>query len=168
LVIHENHQRGIILKSKYKLEHLFRFCFVRNPYDRCVSWYEFHRNMEPYNSLTFESWVKEGMPHHWGKQNETDYITNRMSPLLQLNFIEQCKVNFVGKIENFASDFNIVINKLNLICAAQELLPMFRYVDQKLNVSSRSHCISDYYDNSLKRIVSTLLAEDFDRFGYEV
>ncbi|MBC8488197.1 MAG: hypothetical protein H8D45_19385 [Bacteroidetes bacterium] len=35
-VIYENHQRGVVLASKYELENLFVFCFSRNPYDRYI------------------------------------------------------------------------------------------------------------------------------------
>ena len=82
LVIFENHQRAAILNKKYDLHNLFVFCFVRNPYDRCVSWYAYHKKIEPYKSLNFEAWVKAGMPHHQKRQNQTDYETEGISPLI--------------------------------------------------------------------------------------
>lgn len=40
LVIYENHQRAAVLARKYNLAELFVFCFARNPYSRCISWYQ--------------------------------------------------------------------------------------------------------------------------------
>jgi len=71
-VIYENHQRGAVLADKCRLDRLYTFCFVRDPYERCISWYEYHRNLQPYESLTFADWVHAGMPHHWKRQNQTD------------------------------------------------------------------------------------------------
>ncbi len=88
LIIYENHQRASILSQKYDLNNLFVFSFVRNPYDRCISWYEYHKNMELYRSLSFSSWVKQRMPHHWRIQNQTDYVSEGFSPLFQYNFVE--------------------------------------------------------------------------------
>nr|VFJ58830.1 MAG: Sulfotransferase family protein [Candidatus Kentron sp. FW]VFJ58925.1 MAG: Sulfotransferase family protein [Candidatus Kentron sp. FW]VFJ63126.1 MAG: Sulfotransferase family protein [Candidatus Kentron sp. FW] len=115
LVIHENHQRARILNQRFDLNNLFVFCFSRNPYDRCVSWYRYHKNIEPYRSLSFDSWVMNGMPHHWIVQNLTDYVSEGITPLLQYNFLEQYKVDFVGKLENFSHDMKVIIERLNIM-----------------------------------------------------
>ena len=166
-VIYENHQRGVVLASKYELENLFVFCFSRNPYDRCVSWYEFHKNIEPYKSLTFEKWIKKGMPHHWEKQNETNYIKENMSPLLQYNFVDQCKVDFIGKIENFENDLKTIVDKLNRIWVQSNFKKRFKYNNKNINKSKRNSNIDSYYTNETKEIVHTLLKKDFLYFGYK-
>lgn len=165
-VIYENHQRGCVLSERYNLEHLFVFCFSRNPYDRCLSWYTYHRLLEPYKSMSFDDWIKSGLPHHWIRQNATDYEREGISPLLQYNFIENCKVDFIGRIENFEQDLKIVIERLNSICIAQKLDPRFLYGNKLLNTSEKQKENIMYTDET-REIVYFLLQKDFEYFGYE-
>lgn len=166
-VIYENHQRGVVLSSKYDLSQLFVFCFARNPYDRCISWFEFHKNLEPYKSLTFDSWIKEGLPHHFTVQNETDYRKENISPLLQYNYIENCKVDFIGRMETFEKDTRFIIEKLNHSCKTKELNWRFRYSDLKINQSQRKNSIDSYYTIESKDIVYSTLYKDFQYFQYK-
>lgn len=165
-VIYENHQRGSVLAKKYDLEQLFVFCFSRNPYDRCVSWYTYHRLLEPYKSMSFGDWIKSGLPHHWVRQNATNYEREGISPLLQYNFIENCRVDFIGRIENFEEDLNVVIETLNAICMEQKLDHRFLYGDKRLNTSEKQR-ENVRYTNETREIVYTLLKKDFEYFGYE-
>ena len=166
LVIHKNHQRAAILSQKYNLNKLFVFCFVRNPYCRCVSWYEFHKHTEPYNSLSFDDWVNIGMPHHWRYQNKTNYVINKISPLLQYNFIEHYKIDLIGKIETFSSDLNKIIEKLNLLCQERNIDYKFNYTNIKINTSKVIDNIENYYNEETKEKVFSLLKKDFEYFGY--
>lgn len=167
LVIYENHQRAAVLARRYRLDKLFVFCFSRNPYDRCVSWYKYHRDIEPYKSFTFESWIREGMPHHWDWQNQTHYPSTGLSPLLQYNFVEDYRMDFVGRMEDFASDLNVVIEKLNAICADRGLTHRFAYTDKRTNTSDRHRDFERYYTKETKEIVASLLEKDFSHFGYD-
>jgi hypothetical protein len=167
LIIYENHQRASILSQTYDLNNLFVFCFARNPYDRCVSWYEYHKNIVPYRSLSFSSWVKQGMPHHWSIQNQTDYVSEGISPLLQYNFIEQVKLDFVGRIGNFPDDLKKVVERLNMICKEKDITYRFSFSNKKVNTSSRIHEFEYYYNQQTKEIVYSLLKKDFEYWGYE-
>ncbi|MBC8488196.1 MAG: sulfotransferase family 2 domain-containing protein [Bacteroidetes bacterium] len=132
-----------------------------------ISWYEFHKNIEPYKSLKFEKYIKYGMPHHWEKQNETNYIKENISPLLQYNFVDQCKVDFIGKIENFENDLKTIVDKLNRIYVQSNFKKRFKYKNKKINKSKRNSNIDSYYTNETKEIVYTLLKKDFLYFGYK-
>jgi len=168
LVIYENHQRGAILRAKYRLDDLFVFCFSRNPYDRCVSWFEYHHHLEPYRSLTFDQWVRNGMPHHWRRQNQTHYSRRRLTPLLQYTFVEGCRVDFIGRMEDFARDLRFVVDRLNEISEARGLEPRFSAADYVENTSRRRHDdYSAYYTPETRNIVFRLLRKDFEHFGYE-
>lgn len=167
LVIYENHQRGMVLDARYNLGPLYVFCFCRNPYDRCVSWFEYHKEMEPYRTLSFETWIKNGMPHHWVQQNQTNYITEGISPLLQYHYVEQCKIDFVGRMENFEQDFSSIIEKLNELCTHKGLLHRFSYRNEQLNTSTRHAAMDSYYTPETRKIVYELLEKDFTYFGYE-
>lgn len=167
LILHENHQRGLILNRKYNLQNAFTFCFVRNPYDRCVSWFQFHKMMklEPYTALTFREWIFEKMPHHWTLQNETDFQKENLSPLLQSVFTEGCTLDYIGRVENFADDLKAVVNKLNAICENRSIPCAYRYQNKKLNTSYRSQSEA-YYTPASKDVVYQILKEDFQQFGY--
>lgn len=166
LVIYENHQRASVLKCRYDLNNLFVFCFARNPYDRCVSWYEYHRNIEPYCTISFESWVRKGLPHHLTVQNCTDYIAEGLSPLLQFNYLESQRIDFVGRIETFKSDMMIIVERLNALCAQKGLKHRFVYSDCKINTSNRLSDFEHYYSKETKEIVYSILQKDFTHFGY--
>jgi len=166
LVIYENHQRAVVLRQKYNLSHLFVFCFVRNPYDRCVSWYEYHKDIEPYHSMPFESWIRNGMPHHITVQNGTDYVAEGLSPLLQYNYVESQRIDFIGRMESFEQDMVNIIEKLNTICATKGLLHRFEYIDSKVNTSNRISDYEHYYTKETKEIVFSTLQKDFEYFGY--
>jgi hypothetical protein len=166
LVVYENHQRGSVLSANYDLGELFVFCFSRNPYDRCVSWYEYHRSLPPYKSMSFDAWIKNGLPHHWTRQNLTDYTARGMSPLLQYGFIENCKVDFIGSLENFRHDLNVVTGILNHACSERKLNTRFILNDSKFNTSERVADFNRYYTDETKEIVYALLEKDFNFFGY--
>jgi hypothetical protein len=169
LVIYENHQRGVVLKARHDLRRLFTFCFARNPYDRCVSWFEYHRRhgTEPYASLSFADWVMAGLPHHWRRQNGTDYVAEGLSPLLQYQFVARTRLDFIGRIETFATDLKRVIAELNRRCRAEAIPHRFVYSPQRINASDRSRRLRDFYSIETKRRVRSLLRKDFEFFGYE-
>jgi chondroitin 4-sulfotransferase 11 len=166
LIIYENHQRATILSKKYDFNNLFVFTFVRNPYDRCISWYEYHKNLEPYRSLSFSTWIEQEMPHHWKIQNQTDFELEGISPLLQYNFVERQKVDFIGKIESFLDDMKTIIVKLNMLCKKNDITYRFDFIDKQVNTSNRSYDWH-YYVRETKEMVSSLLNKDFEFFGYE-
>jgi hypothetical protein len=165
-VIYENHQRLAVLEQKYDLAGKYVFAFVRNPYDRLSSWYQFHSKMEPYRSCTFEQWVISGCPTHWTIQNATDWAAEGLSPLLQNNFLAGEKaVDFIGRMENFPNDIQKVIAGLNAICGQRGIDRRFAYRELKMN---RSKPHANHYTAEMKNVVFALFREDFETFGYEV
>ena len=165
-VIYENHQRGSVLSTRNTLNNLFVFCFARNPFDRCVSWYEFHRHIAPYKDLTFEQWIQNEMPHHYTVQNATNYLKEGISPLLQANYIQDTQVNFIGKFERFEPDLRHVIDELNVCAANANLEKRFQFKNIHINRSNRQRELSTYYSQESEQIVSELLCADFELFNY--
>jgi len=166
-VIYENHQRGSVLTRKYDLGRLFVFCFVRNPYERCVSWYQYHRDrgMEPYTALSFDAWVRQGLPHHWQIQNETDYSSAGLSPLSQYDFIEGTVVDYVGRIESFEDDIRLISATVAARCADKGIDYQPRQIVHS-NRSSRPEDWRSLFQPETLELVSTLLERDFSTFGY--
>ena len=142
-------------KSSHKVkEGGFRFCFVRNPYDRLVSWYEWHRKNEPQwaqYQMSFKDWIIDGCPHHW------DFILcdsqGISSPLNQWEFVKG-GVDFIGKYETLDIDFKNVCFILG--------------VDPKLPHELRSNKKQwqSYYDQDTMELVRIKFKRDFIQFGY--
>ena len=140
----------------------FKFCFVRNPWDRCVSWYCHHAQMSPYNRYTFSGWVMAGMPHHWEIQNGTVYQARR-TPLEQFRFITdqtgRTLVDFVGKFEQFEHDMAEAARALGIDLPGE--LPRINAAKSRLTTDYRR-----YYDDRAAEQIAKLLATDVRMFDY--
>ena len=162
----------------------FKFAFVRNPWDRLVSWYSMIRDAKEIrwhqalanrrkrshlrqtgenklwryaldNSSTFEEFVV----------NCTDEIEVARGVFYsfaynQLDYITDSKgnllVDFVGRFENFGSDLLKVYNKLGI---------EFKSIPHE-NRSARGH-YSSFYTPETKTIVEERFKRDIEYFGYE-
>jgi hypothetical protein len=113
--IMDNHARCVILRDRYiDFDSRFSFCFVRNPWERLVSWYDHHLKTykcEPYKSMSFKTWVLNDCPHHWKRQNGTDW-NSQLSPIHQWQFIYDdkgsCMVHRIFRMELFDEHFTQV------------------------------------------------------------
>ncbi len=165
-VIYENHQRLSVLEAKYDLADKYNFAFVRNPYSRLASWYQYHWSIEPYRSFTFEQWIRQGCPTHWTVQNQTNWQQEGLSPLLQKNFLasSHARLSFVGRMETFEDDMMKVVEDLNAICRQRGIDHRFEFRNLRVN-ATRSE--SRTYTDEMKDIVFQLFREDFETFGYQ-
>ena len=155
----------------------FKFAFVRNPWDRCVSQYIWrikkggnfvngqhmkcqkrifiHPNFNQKfvrNNVTFlRQFLEKDFP--WQEMS----FEQHMRP--QVEFIYDCtktKLDFIGKFENINNDFSYVCNKL---IGEQVELP-------HANKSSNNQNYKQYYDNYTKDLVSEFYYEDIKEFNY--
>lgn len=147
----------------------FKFSFVRNPWDRLVSWWsliEGHRaayesgatfnNFQTFilsRAREFEQFVNEcdqEIIDVDGKKsiykNQLDYLTDEHGRLL---------VDFVGRFENIQNDFSFVTQKM---LGRALVLP-------RSNYTVHNH-YSKYYDFALRDIVAARFGRDIEEFGY--
>ena len=165
-VIYENHQRLKKLEERFDLDKKFVFTFVRNPYDRVKSWYNYHINTEPYKSQTLNEWIQNGCPTHWKVQNQTNWRKENLSPLLQFNFVDgKTKVDFVGKIENFEEDCKLIITKLNKLFEDNGLEKRISY--KTLQANRSTDLTKEQITDENKELIYTMFRQDFEYFGYE-
>lgn len=163
-IIYENHQRLKVLEKKYNLKNKFVFTFVRHPYTRIKSWFNFHKNIEPYKSTTLNEWIKDGCKTHFKIQNQTNWEKEKLSPLLQYNFIDgKKKINFIGKIENFNRDCKFLIIILNIIFKKNRCPKRIKFKNKKKNSSVKS---KEKISKESKEIIYKLFKKDFDYFKY--
>ena len=124
----------------------FKFAFVRNPYDRLVSYYHFHKSPQykypaRANSLPFDQWVMKGLDSNM-KKNQTWYLDE--------------DVDYIGRFENLEKDWE-------LICKEIGITP---YKLPKFNVSDHNEWKSYYTDDS-EKLVNRIFQDDFEVFNYD-
>jgi chondroitin 4-sulfotransferase 11 len=156
--IHEQIQLTFAM-SKYtdNLSKYFKFCFVRNPWERLVSNYFYKKKRTDANRKK------------WKKSSFGDYVLKRHGPTSHMqslakysqlywitDYDENICVDFIGRFENLQEDFNIVCDKIGI--PKQEL--------PHTNKSKHKH-YTEYYDDETKEIVAKKYAKDIEYFGYK-
>ena len=137
---------------------LYKFCFVRNPYDRLFSAYTFlnegginNQDLEFSNSYlqefaSFDEFVLKGL--------EKEEIMNWVHFKPQYTFVcdenDNIVMDFVGKMENLNADFNAVCKHLNI---ESEL--------QKLNMSATK---KNNFSEKVKTMIKLKYQKDFNLF----
>ena len=137
---------------------LYKFCFVRNPYDRLFSAYTFlkeggvnNQDLEFSNSYleefaSFDEFVLKGL--------EKEEIMNWVHFKPQYTFVcdenDNIVMDFIGKMENLKADFNTVCKHLNI---ESEL--------QKLNMSSTKN---NEFSEEVKAMIKLKYQKDFNLF----
>jgi len=143
-----NHMNLSDLNTKLErnvINNYFKFCVVRNPYDKMVSYYFFEKKRLPNNfNYTFNEFCK----------NKDCFNLNRV----KLNGSIKC--DYFIKFENLLEDLEIVCKKLS-IPFDKDLLPNFK---SKCRTEKKPY--QDYYDEETKQIVYQKHKEEFELFGY--
>jgi hypothetical protein len=115
----------------------FKFSFVRNPWARVVSYYEYQFKTK----LNFADFCKISKDH------QLSYITNKKNEFM---------VDFVGKFENYESDCRYILNVLGI--KEHSLL--------HINPTKHKH-YTEYYTDETREIVAKNYANDIEYFGYD-
>lgn len=153
--------RGLMNKRVW--DNSFKFCFVRNPWDRLVSVYKYYcgfRRKKNYKSNclleTFDIFVSRVI-------GNGEYLTGlkvrNSQPhfnhaLPQTSWIEE-GVNYIGRFERLGEDWKEVCD---LMCIKYEPLPV-------VNRSQHFH-YSRYYTAESKRVVSKFYEQEIELFKY--
>jgi chondroitin 4-sulfotransferase 11 len=145
-------------------ENYFKFTFIRNPYERLLSWYNmidktrcnpnpnpFHEHIHK-NTRSFSDFIamKDGFLSRKGVPPQ------RISQFQILSVDDRIAVDFVGRYENLVGDFNYVCAKLNI---GEKVLP-------HLNKYDRDDWV-DCYTDEMIREVNLFAREDFLYFYQE-
>jgi hypothetical protein len=144
----------------------FKFAFVRNPWDRLVSWWVMiDRNIRAGHvpngfqayvasrAHSFEEFLRNCNEEYHDAdgiksiyRNQVDYVCDDSGKLL---------VDFVGRFERLEEDFATVAARLGVATAIPHL-----------NRSTRSP-YAGYYTSALASLVAERYAKDIAAFGYE-
>ena len=137
---------------------LFKFAFVRNPWDLQVSsWLHIGRmKHRPLGwGMTFEDFLHTRFDRNRPPSHSIDVINAPQTHYLS-DFEGNLLVDFVGRFESLAADFGEVTKRAGL--------PSLR-LGHRLKAPGR-HDYRSYYTDELAEFVASWHQEDIDRFGY--
>lgn len=134
-----------------KFDRYFKFAFVRNPWGRLVSEYEFllkkpthGRHARVKKLKGFKQFIQMQISRNDAYQ--TNMLCNRQGDLL---------MDFVGKLENLQSDWQAVCARIGI---------PYRELPYKNVTQHRS--FQDYYDNESKNLVAHHWRREIELFKY--
>lgn len=149
------------------VEKYFKFTFVRNPWDRLFSAYNFLRK-GGINELDKDFYNK--VLHNYPDFN--DFVANWVSEsniytythfIPQFEYLidknDKINVNFIGKFENIEEDF-IQIMKIAKLSGDKKLMTLNKTSENKLNYK-------DYYSLESIEKVRNIYKRDIELFKYE-
>lgn len=132
----------------------FKFSFVRDPFDKAASQYEYTRTMRPdlqaYIGMRETDSFKRYLEliqkrEHVQWQEQHRFLYDDSGALL---------VDYVGRFETFESDAAAILGRLGIDCDVPHV-----------NASKRRRT-SSYYDAEASEIVGALYRRDIEIFGY--
>jgi len=131
-------------------ESYFKFAFVRNPWDRLVSEYEFIRRRPDHGRHS--KVMKMGFEKYIVYQSKR-FDAHQINMLADKN--GNLLMDFIGKFENLLDDWNRVTDKLGI--ENKELTHR-----KKAGISN----YDSYYTDESRALVSELWKRDIEAFGY--
>jgi hypothetical protein len=147
---------------------LFKFSFVRNPFDWLVSLYEFIRNSPAHElheevcRLDFEHFLYWNVKQLVEKRNtdtgqfhtQSAFVTDSNGYLM---------VDYIGRHENYEVDYNYIMTRLGI--ENEGIVPKINMISdtQKQHLHYRSY----YTKPEMIKMVYEHYQQDFDNFGYQ-
>jgi hypothetical protein len=149
------YKTSVFINKKMNMNHskwksYYKFCFIRNPYDKIISaWNHINRYNIPFsNYLNLINIC-----------NDVEYM-HMFMPQVRNIIDEKGKIdiNFIGKFENLENDFQTILKNIGIKIFIHE-------VSKSMN--KRDHLrFDEYYDQNTLNIVNHLLKEDFKNLDY--
>jgi hypothetical protein len=140
----------IMNMNNYKWENYFIFSFIRNPYDRFVSGWNYCNK----TNISFQNYINLEQ-----NVNSFDYWHTFMTQSRHLiGNNGKININFIGKMENLENDLYIILNKLGF--------KNINHTPYKKN-SKKHKDYKSYYNNEILEKVNKLMQEDLYNFDYK-
>lgn len=157
--------------QKVQDENVFKFTVVRNPFARILSAYLHNivyneRNRSSYlNALGLDIRKRVSFLDFLERINEMSLrdLSPHFSPMWALTLSEIIPYDFIGKLENFTTDFEIIICRLNV----QKPIEKFYHTTNATNAKNQ---LLKYYESNHSRaseIVRKKYAKDFSLYDYD-
>ncbi len=156
------HAKAIAAKEMlpHELFHsLFKFAFVRNPWDLQVSSYHHIRRERPHiieHINTFDEFLRWKLDPDRPYQYHIDTLSKPQSDYI-VDLRGNVIVDFLGRHETLEADFAEACRRIGIKTPA---LP------HKRKSSNRHRDYREYYDDDLAALVADRFKQDVDMFGY--
>ena len=144
--------------GKQRWEEVFKFCVVRNPWDKVVSHYKHNKKMNVTNmaasQVSFEDWLDQTI----GPNQNYHYEYRPQMFLPQVEWIkndqDEIDMDRIIRFENLSAEFKEVAEKIGIE-------PNLKH----LNKTYKSH-YKDFYNDKTRQMVADWYKEDIEYFGY--
>jgi hypothetical protein len=146
------------LNQLTNVDEYFIFSFVRNPFTRLASWYE-HRKREGEIQL-LSSFIESIGP--------LDFLFFSQEYYLHHGQTDTKKVSFIGKYENFNTDLNFILNKINISINEIPHLNRNVYWEKHPNLNTYKLYKQYYNEEWIKEWVRNKYKNDFTIFNYDL
>lgn len=149
-----------------KFDSYYKFCFVRNPFDRMVSIYNYLKNDgNKADDVYWGNLIRANYPsfdafvlNYLNEKNIHEHAIFTPQYLFIFSHQHEIKVDFLGRFESINEDYRVIAKKLNL----SGELPHINKSKAKKN------SYIDYYHNvDVVNKVLSLYLLDFDLLGYK-
>ena len=141
----------------------FKFTFVRNPWDKMVSFYHYHRDrgfdlLPGSKQPSFKEFITTDMhkiefTKPKGKSSRNFRMSNQLDWITDDN--NKVAMDFIGRFETLQSDFNFICDSLQI---PKKKLPH--------RVKSEHQHYTKYYDAQTIEIIRDRFQKDIDYFNY--
>jgi len=191
--LHVSKAAQVCAERGINLEEFFKFSFMRNPWERLVSFFFYDHStyvaMGKAEDITFAEYVKRKISDHpftFEPYNRNEFIFGKAGKRSKeerrvtftpgfwlLDDQENVLVDFVGRFENLQEDFDKVCDRINVprgslktlrACGNIESCPWHK--EQGIVVPKYDH-YTKYYDDETLEIVNCLIGMDAELFGYK-
>ena len=158
-----------IKKDKHPLTYeqwntYFKFAFIRNPYDRAISSYEFNNQYIGYNSNinnnnTFFDFYNSNNTN----SNINIFCHSFLSQYDNIkNTYNDIQIDYLAKFEDINSELIFILKNIGV----PDYTKHVKFCNERVNSTTKKNII-EYYDNESLTTINDIFKNDFEFLDYE-
>lgn len=159
--------------KKINIKEYFKWCFVRNPWERILSAYEYHHELycqipkfSDFINILYKDRYKFKLPHlKWSNEMPKLNLPIQRIHFFPMNLLikienEVC-MDFIGKYESLEEDWKKIQKKFN-----KENCNLSIKNDRRTNLKMKNSNYKDIFNKDLIKMVEEIYQEDIELFNY--
>jgi chondroitin 4-sulfotransferase 11 len=153
------------LKEHFNLDDYFKFAFVRNPWDRLVSYYYFIQRADIYLNDHNHKWYEQCKEIVKACPTFESYVNSDYCEIdSQCSFITDEKVclDYIGRFENLQNDLNEICDRIGI-----DRCVLSDDADSQIIKKSNRGVYQSYYNNRTRHRVGEIFKKDIELFNYK-